>query len=161
MQYPGIGPAKAAELIAAVELGRRTFSEYIPKGDTVSDPAFAASAFGAELMWQQQEHFGVLYLNTKHKIIGKEIITKGTADETGANPRDVFRNAVRRSATRIIVAHNHPSGSLDPSPEDINLTRHLITAGESLGICVLDHLILGNGDFNSIRQTTDIWNEDA
>ena len=162
VQYPGVGPKKAAEIVAAVELGRRLFSQHVPKGDTIDDPAVAAAALSTDLMWQQVEKFGVVYLNTRHNIIGKEIITKGTANETPVFPRDVFRNAVRRNATRIIVAHNHPSGSLEPSGEDIRLTEHLITVGESLCIPVLDHLILGNGDFSSLRQmNADLWSKDA
>ena len=83
----------------------------------------------------------------------------GTATETLAHPREIFREVIKRGATRVVVAHNHPSGSLDPSPEDITLTRQLLKGANLLGIPLLDHLILGNGDFSSIRQNSDLWNE--
>jgi DNA repair protein RadC len=111
-------------------------------------------------MWQTQERFAVLFLDIKHRILGTKVITIGTATETLAHPRDVFKEVIRQGATRLIVAHNHPSGSLDPSQEDIVLTRQLLEAANILGIPLLDHLILGNGDFVSLRQTTSLWQEE-
>jgi DNA repair protein RadC len=106
-----------------------------------------------------QERFAVLLLDVKHRLLGTRIITIGTATETLAHPRDIFREVIKQGATRLIVAHNHPSGNTEPSPEDIHLTRQLLSGAQFLGIPLLDHLILGNGDFRSLRQATNLWNE--
>ncbi|MGC1310156.1 MAG: DNA repair protein RadC [Phormidesmis sp.] len=159
MAVSGIGPAKAATILAALELGKRVLQSQPPNLTVVDDPAVAAAALGHELMWQAQERFAVLLLDVKHRIIGTKVITIGTATETLAHPRDIFREVIKRGATRVIVAHNHPSGSLEPSAEDITLTRQLLKGAHLLGIPLLDHLILGNGDWASIRQRSDLWNE--
>ncbi len=158
-KIPGIGPAKAATILAAIELGKRAFQSRPTDRTVVDDPAVAAAALSQDLMWQTQERFAVLLLDVKHRLLGTQVITIGTATETLAHPRDIFREVLRQGATRIIVAHNHPSGSVEPSNEDINLTRQLLAGSSFLGIPLLDHLILGNGDFLSLRQTTNLWNE--
>lgn len=155
----GIGPAKAATILAAMELGKRVLQSQPPNLTVVDDPGVAAAALGHELMWQSQERFAVLLLDVKHRIIGSKVISIGTATETLAHPREIFREVIKRGATRVIVAHNHPSGSLEPSKEDITLTRQLLKGAHLLGIPLLDHLILGNGDYASIRQSSDLWNE--
>ncbi|MBE9080151.1 DNA repair protein RadC [Romeria aff. gracilis LEGE 07310] len=158
-KIPGIGPAKAATILAAIELGKRILQTQPPRLTVVDDPSIAAAALGHELMWQTQERFAVLLLDIKHRIIGTQVITIGTATETLAHPREIFREVIRRGATRVIVAHNHPSGNLDPSPEDLSLTRQLLQGATFLGIPLLDHLIIGNGDYASLRQTTSLWSE--
>jgi len=125
----------------------------------IDDPSVAAAALSSDLMWQAQERFAVLLLDVKHRLIGTQIITIGTATETLASPRDIFREVLRQGATRVVVAHNHPSGSLEPSSEDITLTRQLLEGAQLLGIPLLDHLILGHGEFRSLRQTTTLWQE--
>jgi DNA repair protein RadC len=95
----------------------------------------------------------------KHRLLGTRVITIGTATETLAHPRDIFREVLKQGATRLIVAHNHPSGNIEPSQEDIQLTRQLLSGAQYLGLPLLDHLIIGNGDFLSLRQTTSLWNE--
>lgn len=159
MKISGVGPAKAATILAALELGKRVLQSQPPVLTVVDDPSVAAAFLGHELMWQTQERFAVLLLDVKHRIIGSKVISIGTATETLAHPRDIFREVIKRGATRMIVAHNHPSGSLEPSPEDISLTRQLLKGAHLLGIPLLDHLILGNGDWTSIRQRSDLWNE--
>ncbi|MEL6939061.1 MAG: DNA repair protein RadC [Cyanobacteria bacterium J06598_1] len=159
MKTPGVGPAKAATILAALELGKRVLQSQPPTMTIVDDPSVAAAFLGHELMWQTRERFAVLLLDVKHRIIGSEVVSVGTATETLAHPREIFREVIRRGATRIIVAHNHPSGSLEPSTEDISLTRQLLKGSHLLGIPLLDHLILGNGDFASIRQLTELWSE--
>jgi DNA repair protein RadC len=158
-KIPGIGPAKATTILAAIELGKRVFQSRPSDRTIVDDPAVAAAALSQDLMWQTQERFAVLLLDVKHRLLGTQVITIGTATETLAHPRDIFREVLRHGATRLIVAHNHPSGSVEPSSEDINLTRQLLAGANYLGIPLLDHLILGNGDFLSLRQTTTLWNE--
>jgi DNA repair protein RadC len=159
MEVPGIGPAKATTILAALELGKRVLQARPPEKTVVDDPSVAAAALSHELMWQTQERFAVLFLDVKHRILGSKVITIGTATETLAHPRDIFREVLRHGATRIIIAHNHPSGSLEPSSEDIALTRQLLEAANILGVPLLDHLILGNGDYASLRQTTALWQE--
>lgn len=156
---PGVGNAKAASILAAIELGKRVFQSRPAEKTVVDDPAVAAAALSHELMWQTQERFAILLLDVKHRLLGTQVITIGTATETLAHPRDIFREVLRSGATRVIVAHNHPSGSLEPSSEDISLTRQLLTGAQFLGIPLLDHLILGNGDFLSMRQVTNLWSE--
>lgn len=158
-QIPGVGNAKAATILAAIELGKRVFHSRPADRTVVDDPAVAAAALSQDLMWQSQERFAVLLLDVKHRLLGTQVITIGTATETLAHPRDIFREVLRQGATRMIVAHNHPSGNVEPSPEDINLTRQLLSGAQFLGIPLLDHLILGNGDFLSMRQVTSLWNE--
>ncbi|MEL6601678.1 MAG: DNA repair protein RadC [Cyanobacteria bacterium J06614_10] len=159
MKTSGIGPAKAATILAAIELGKRVLQSQPPTQTVVDDPSVAAAFLAHELMWQTQERFAVLLLDVKHRILGSKVVSIGTATETLAHPREIFREVIKRGATRLIVAHNHPSGSLEASTEDITLTRQLLKGAQLLGIPLLDHLILGNGDFSSIRQSTDLWAE--
>ncbi|MDF0555102.1 DNA repair protein RadC [Kamptonema sp. UHCC 0994] len=158
-QIHGIGPAKATTILAAVELGKRVFQSRSPDLAMIDSPQSAADALSQDLMWKQQEHFAVLLLDVKNRLLGTQVITIGTATETLAHPRDIFREVIRQGATRAIVSHNHPSGNLEPSPEDIALTKQLLAGAQFLAIPVLDHLILGNGDFRSLRQTTSLWEE--
>jgi DNA repair protein RadC len=159
MQIPGIGLAKAASILAAIELGKRVLYSRPSERPVIDDPAIAASILSTDLMWQPQERFAVLLLDVKHRLIGSQVVSIGTATETLAHPRDIFREAIRQGAVRLIVAHNHPSGNVEPSPEDISLTQQLLTAANLLGIPLLDHLILGSGTHLSLRQTTTLWQE--
>ncbi|WP_017324386.1 DNA repair protein RadC [Synechococcus sp. PCC 7336] len=156
-QVDGIGPAKAATILAAIELGRRVFLSRPSDRTTIDSPAIAASIFSAELMWAEQEHFGVLLLDVKNRPLGQYIATKGTATETLSHPRETFKAAIRQGASSILVAHNHPSGMLEPSPEDRQLTQQLLQASQFLDIPLHDHLILGGGKFVSLREITDLW----
>jgi DNA repair protein RadC len=159
MAIEGIGPAKATTILAAIELGKRVFQTRPTEQAVVDDPAIAVAALASDLMWQVQERFAVLLLDIKHRLLGTQVISIGTATETIAHPRDIFREVIRQGATRVIVAHNHPSGSVEPSPEDLELTRQLLAGAQLLGIPLLDHLILGNGEYSSLRQSTPLWDE--
>jgi DNA repair protein RadC len=157
MNFPGIGPAKATTILAAVELGKRVFQLRPLERMIVDSPDSAAAALGHELMWQSQERFAIAMLDVKNRLLGTKVITVGTATETLIHPREIFREVIKQGATRLIVAHNHPSGSLEPSPEDVSLTELLLQGAQYLQIPVLDHLILGNGEHQSLRQITDLW----
>lgn len=159
MAIPGVGPAKATTILAAIELGKRAFLSRPSDGTVIDSPISAAAVLSQDLMWQSQERFAVLLLDVKNKLLGTKVITIGTATETLASPRDIFREVIRQGATRVIVAHNHPSGSLEPSEADIELTRQLLAGAELLAIPILDHLILGNGTHQSIREITTLWDE--
>ena len=158
-QIHGIGPAKATTILAAVELGKRVFQSRPPERTEIDSPAAAAAALSHDLMWQSQERFAVLLLDVKNRLLGTQVITIGTATETLAHPREIFRETIRQGATRLIVAHNHPSGNVDPSQEDIALTRQLLAGAQFLAIPLLDHLILGCGNHQSLRQITTLWDE--
>ena len=159
MTLPGVGTAKAAAILAALELGKRVLQNRPVDRTLVDDPAVAAAALSQDLMWQTQERFAIALLDVKHRLLGTKIISLGTATETLAHPREIFRKVIKHGATRVIVAHNHPSGVLDASEADLELTRQLLRGADILGIPLLDHLILGNGDFLSLRQTTELWNQ--
>jgi DNA repair protein RadC len=160
MQIPGVGLAKAANIVAAVELGKRTFQFRPNQRAIIDNPAAAAAALSQDLMWQNQERFAILMLDVKNCLIGTQIITIGTATETLVHPREVFRESIRQGACKLIIAHNHPSGNLEPSEADIELTKQLLQGAGYLDIPLLDHLILGNGNYQSIRQLTSLWNNE-
>ncbi len=159
MNIKGIGPAKATTILAAVELGKRAFQASPDERIPVESPADAAAVLGRDLMWYPQERFAVILLDIKNKMLGKQVITIGSATETLAPPREIFREVIRQGATRLIVAHNHPSGCVEPSTEDIDLTRQLLKGALLLNIPLLDHVILGNGNFQSLREITTLWDE--
>jgi DNA repair protein RadC len=159
IQVDGVGPAKAATILAALELGRRVFLARPNERTVIDSPEVAAAVLSGEMSWEQQEHFAVILLNVKNQLIGQQIVTRGTATETLSHPRETFRLAIKQGAAHILVAHNHPSGSLDPSAADLHLTRQLLRAGQIVGIPVLDHLILGAGQFLSLRQHSTLWDD--
>jgi len=157
MNVEGVGPAKATTILAGVELGKRAFQSRPDRHEIVDSPNAAASALSHDLMWQKQEKFAVVCLDTKNRLLASHVITVGTATETLVHPRELFREVIRHSASRLIIAHNHPSGSLEPSSEDLILTEQLLKAAHILNFPLLDHLILGNGDHLSLRKNTDLW----
>jgi DNA repair protein RadC len=159
MTIPGVGPAKAATILAALELGKRVFSGRSPTRTCIDSPQAAADALSQDLMWEDEERFAVLLLDVKNRLLGTQLLTIGTATETLANPRDIFRAVLRQGGTRVIIAHNHPSGNVEPSQEDLSLTRKLLQGAQVLNIPLLDHLILGNGEHCSLRQTTLLWED--
>ncbi|NBD36009.1 MAG: DNA repair protein RadC [Chloroflexi bacterium] len=142
-QIPGIGPQTAGALRAALELGRRLLNEALPNRRQIRSPDDAAAILLPLLAHQEQEHFVVLYLNTRNIVTDEEILYKGSLNTSVVRISEVFRGAVRRNCAAIIVAHNHPSGDPDPSPEDVALTRRLVEAGKMLDVQVLDHLVIG------------------
>ncbi|MGJ5676669.1 MAG: RadC family protein [Nostochopsis sp.] len=159
MRIPGIGPAKATTILAAIELGKRAFQSRPADRTVIDSPAAAAAALSQDLMWQNQERFAVVLLDIKNRLLRTQVITIGTATETLAPPGEIFREVIRQGATRLIVAHNHPSGNIEPSNEDIELTRQLLAGAKFLAIPLLDHLILGNGNHQSLREITTLWDE--
>lgn len=159
MDIPGVGPAKATTIMAALELGQRAYQNKPADRTIVDSPTVAVAALSHHLMWFPQERFAVLLLDVKNRLLGTQVITIGTATETLAPPREIFREVLKQGATRLIVAHNHPSGNTEPSSEDIQLTRQLLEAAKILTIPLLDHLILAGGEWLSLRQTTNLWEE--
>ena len=138
-EIKGMGEAKAIQLLAAIELGKRLAQKELDHKFTIRSPEDAANFIMPELSPLQQEHFVALYLNVKNQILHKQTIFVGSLNASIVHPREVFRVAIRRSAASIIVAHNHPSGNPSPSPEDIEVTKRLIEAGQIVGVDLLDH----------------------
>ncbi len=149
----GVGPAKATTILAAVELGKRAFLSRPTERTVIDSPVAAAAALSHVLMWQNHERLAVLLLDAKNQLVGTKVITIGTATETLAHPREIFREVLRQGATRLIIAHNHPTGSVEPSDNDVALTEQLLQAAQLLSVPLLDHLILGDGNHQSLRIT--------
>ena len=148
----GMGPAKTAQVLAALELGRRLMAEPPDEHLQIRAPGDASVLLLPMLGHQVQEHFVVLYLDTRNRVIDQETLYKGSLNTSLVRIAEVFRGAVRRNCLSIIVAHNHPSGDPSPSPEDVALTRRLIEAGKLLEISVLDHLVVGQNRYVSLRE---------
>lgn len=152
-QVRGIGPAKACQLKAALELVRRLDEPLDPEcGADVSKPDAIFELLRSEVGSERRECFWVLYLDSRCRLIGRQKVSVGILDSTLVHPREVFDSAVRAAAAAIIVAHNHPSNDPTPSDEDIRLTRRLVEAGKVLGIRVLDHVVVTRDGYCSFRE---------
>lgn len=151
-QVPGVGLAKAAQVKAAVELGRRIAAQEAGERPELRTPSAVARLLRAELQYHEQEHFLALLLDAKRRVISVELISVGGLDTSLAHPREVFKAAVRKNAHAMVLGHNHPSGDPTPSPDDIAITRRLADVGRLLGIEVLDHVVVGDNSYTSFMQ---------
>lgn len=144
---------KALKITAMFELFRRT-NRLHKKGykQKIKNAQDVYNQVSDELIPLKQEHFLALYLDTKNQVIKKQMVSKGTLNASLVHPREVFNPAVKASANSIILVHNHPSGDPTPSKEDETVTKNLVDAGELLGISVLDHVVIGDGEFISLRE---------
>jgi DNA repair protein RadC len=148
----GIGPTTSARLRAALELGRRLGAENGDHRQPIQSPSEAAELLMHRMQHLEQEHLVVLPLNTRNQLIGEPMdVYHGSLNSSLVRIAEVFRPAIRANAAAILIAHNHPSGSPDPSPEDIALTRAIIEAGKLLDVECLDHLIIGSGRYVSLK----------
>ena len=152
MQFKGIGAAKALQLQASIELGRRLARSAMKERAVIRSPQDVHPLLGEQLRYLQKEHFVCLFLNTKNQVIAQETMSIGSLNASIVHPREVFRAAIQRSSASLICAHNHPSGDPTPSPEDIHITRRLAEAGRLIGIEVLDHVIIGDQNFVSLKE---------
>ncbi|MEE8402781.1 MAG: DNA repair protein RadC [Candidatus Hydrothermarchaeaceae archaeon] len=148
----GIADAKACQIAAIFELARRFSSLPEESRPAFASPRICYSLIAPRLSDLKQEHFICMYLDTKKRLIREETISIGTLDASVVHPRDVFKGAVSYSASSIILAHNHPSGDPEPSTEDIALTSTLADAGRLMGISILDHIVVGDGRFVSLKE---------
>ena len=149
----GIGRARAGQVAAAVELGRRTLtpSDERQRFKTPRDVAeWLLPRFGG----QPVEQFGVVLLDARHGLVAARLVSSGSLDASTVHPREVFRHAIVGRAAAVILFHNHPSGDPEPSREDVALTRRLVAAATVLGIEVIDHIVLGSGRYFSFRETS-------
>jgi DNA repair protein RadC len=151
LRSDGIGPAKSASLEAALELSRRLATRRLQRGDRVSGPSDVFRHFHARLRDEAHERFMVLLLDGRHRVLREEVISQGTLTASLVHPREVFRPALREAAAALVLVHNHPSGDPSPSREDREVTERLRHAGEVLGIPVLDHVIVADQGFVSLR----------
>jgi len=148
----GVGRAKAARVIAALTLGQRMAQLQARQKKSIGTPAEAASYLWSDLRFLSKENFRCLVVDTKNQVIANELVSVGTLNSSLVHPREVFRPVISRSGAGVILAHNHPSGDPTPSREDVELTRRLVDCGKLLGIQVLDHIIVGDNTFVSLRE---------
>lgn len=151
-QIKGIGNCKAAQILAAVEIGKRITRIGTHDRIKVTTPGILADLMMDEMRYLNKEYFKIAILDTKNQILTIENISIGTLNASIVHPRDVFKIAIKRNANSIILIHNHPSGDTTPSSEDINITRRLVDAGDLIGIKVLDHIIIGDNKYLSLKE---------
>ncbi len=148
----GLGEAKAAQLKAALELGRRLLVASPQERPQVKSPADAANLLSLDMGALEQEEMRVILLDTRNRVLAIETIYRGSLNAAVVRIGELFRAAIRANCAAVILAHNHPSGDPSPSPEDVRLTREAVAAGKLLGIEVLDHLIIGQGRYVSLKE---------
>ena len=148
----GLGPAKVAQLKAALELGRRMLVESPEERPQVRSPADAANLVLSEMSLLEQEHLRVMLLDTKNRVMATPTVYVGSLNTSLIRVGELFREAIRANCASLIVLHNHPSGDPTPSPEDVAVTRQIVEAGKLLDVEVLDHLVIGRQRFVSMKE---------
>ena len=148
----GIGPARAAQVLAGVELGRRTLTRARRERVQLLTPGSVAKMLLPQYGSRSVEQFGVVLLDTKRRVLRTTVVSVGTLDASIVHPREVFREATAAGAAALVLFHNHPSGDPEPSAEDVQLTRRLVAAGVVMGIDVIDHVILADARYCSFAQ---------
>jgi len=151
-EVSGVGPAKAAQLKAALELGRRLILSSGDAHPQITCPADAANLFMAAMCDQSSEQLRVMLLDSRHRVQRTSVVYVGSLNTSMIRIGEVFRQAVKDNAAALVVAHNHPSGDPTPSPEDVRVTEEMIRAGKLLDIEVLDHLIIGKQRYVSLKE---------
>jgi DNA repair protein RadC len=151
-KVPGIGAARAAQVLAAIELGRRTLARAGEIRPQLSSPRAVAEFLLPQFGNRPVEQFGVLLLDTKHRVLRASVLSIGTLDASIVHPREVFREAAAAGAAAIVLFHNHPSGDPEPSDDDVRLTERLMAAGVLMGIDVIDHVVLADVKYYSFRE---------
>jgi DNA repair protein RadC len=151
-QHPGIGPARAAQVKAALELGRRLLVAAPHERPQIRQPADAANLLMAEMSLLSQEHLRTVLLDTRNRVISIPTVYIGSLNAAAVRVGEVFREAIRANSAAMIVVHNHPSHDPSPSPEDVQVTRQIVEAGSLLNVDVLDHLIIGRQRFVSMKE---------
>ena len=149
---PGIGPKKAASIISALAIGRRVATSPRDKKIRLSSTSGLAEFFMEDMRYSRKEYFKVLMVNVKLEIIGVETVSIGELTGAPVHPRETFEPAIRKGAAAVCFAHNHPSGDPRPSEDDLKITKRLVECGDILGIRVLDHIIIGDGVYTSLKE---------
>ncbi|MDW7661977.1 MAG: DNA repair protein RadC [Bacillota bacterium] len=150
--FNGIGASKACQILSAIELGKRVQSSGLNRRIKISGPSEVVNYFKAQLSDLKVEKFISVLLNTKNEIINWEVVSIGSLNASIVHPREVFNRAIKRSAASILVVHNHPSGHVNPSKEDIHVTKRLFEAGNLIGIPLVDHIIIGKSGYYSFKE---------
>lgn len=145
----GLGPAKACEIVACFELGRRLLKD--KKATLILSPREVWEEL-KDIRNGKKEHFVVFFLDTQNQVVKREVVSVGTLNASLIHPREVFEPAIKHLASHVVVAHNHPSGSLEPSEEDMRVTQRLSQAGHLLGIELLDHVIVTEKSYSSFKE---------
>ncbi len=148
----GIGAAKAAQIKAAIELGRRLSVEAPDERPAIHSPADAAALVQYEMSALEQEELRVLLLDNRNRLLAIETVYRGSVNSSQVRVGELFKAAVRRNAVAVLIVHNHPSGDPTPSPDDVMVTRAIVQAGKLLDVEVLDHLVIGRGRFVSLKE---------
>lgn len=151
-EVKGVGPAKAVEIKAALEIGRRLMASAPQERVRVTSPADAANLLMSEMMFLEQEHLRLILLDTRNGVLGTPTIYVGSLNTSVIRIGELFRAAIKANAAAFIVAHNHPSGDPSPSPEDVNVTRQIVQAGKLLDISLLDHIVIGRQRYVSLKE---------
>ena len=152
MTVKGIGPAKAVEVKAALELGRRLLAAAPEERPRVTSPSDAANLLMTEMMLLEQEQLRVILLDTRNHVLDVQTVYQGSLNTSVVRVGELFRYAIKANAAAIIVTHNHPSGDPAPSPEDVHVTRQIVKAGKLLDIELLDHIIIGRQRYVSLKE---------
>lgn len=151
MQH-GLGPAKAAQIKAALELGNRLRRESPDERPSINSPADAAELVQFEMSALEQEELRVILLDTRNRLLKIESVYRGSVNTSQVRVGEIFKAAIRNNAPSLIVVHNHPSGDPTPSPDDVAITRAILSAGKLLDVDVLDHLVIGQGRYVSLKE---------
>ena len=153
LKRPGLGPAKAAGLLAALEIARRLArDEMMQDGEPLRRPAEMVRYLNMRYQSRDQEILGALFLDTRRRLLGEQEIYRGTLDQAAVEPREILKECLLRGAAGVVIFHTHPSGDPSPSPADLDFTRHMAAAADVIGIQLVDHLILGRpGRWVSLR----------
>lgn len=148
----GIGPAKAAKLLAALELGKRLYALEADVKVKLNAPTRVYEHFKGQLRYERVEKFCTATVNTKNELLSIKTISVGTINASLVHPREVFQSAIKEQAYGMILVHNHPSGNPEPSREDQELTKRLVEAGKLIGIHILDHIVIGDDRYYSFKE---------
>lgn len=152
MAVNGIGPAKAVEIKAALEIGRRLLTTAPEEKPRITSPADAANLLMSEMSFLEKEHLRLILMDTRNRVLSTPTIYVGSLNTSVVRVGELFRAAIKENAAAFIVAHNHPSGDPSPSPEDVSVTRQIVQAGSLLSIEVLDHIVIGHNRFVSLKE---------
>ncbi|KGL38541.1 hypothetical protein BMT55_11995 [Listeria newyorkensis] len=148
----GIGLAKAAKVLAAIEISKRIGQQKVNTCPVIRGPQDGADLVMQEMSMLSQEHFHCVFLSTRNRLVHRETIFIGSLNSSVVHPREIFKQAMKYSAASVMCFHNHPSGDASPSSQDITVTKRLKKAGDLLGIPLIDHIIIGNNTFTSLKQ---------
>ena len=151
-KVPGIGAARAAQVLAAIELGRRTLSRGVEQRPQLTTPRAVAEYLLPQFGSRPVEQFGVVLFDTKYRVLRASVLSVGTLDASIVHPRELFGEAIAAGAFAVVLFHNHPSGDPEPSQDDVILTQRMVAAGVIMGIDVIDHVILADAKYYSFRE---------